>query len=164
MRRLPEEWRLTQTPYNSQISGALLLLPFAGTVIFLGGFERFLEADHVFAGTQVVERFRFALQLFLGIIRGLDRETDPALDLVHLDDTGFDFLPDLEHVLNLRDVIFAELRNVNEPIDVVLQLHERAEARQLRDLALHQIADLVFRIDLFPRIFAQLFNAEADPL
>src|SRR6478672_1365953 len=117
-----------------------------------------------FARTQVVERFRLALELFLGIIRRLDRETDPALDLVHLDDTGFHFLADLEHVLHFRDVILAELGNVNEPVDVVLQLHERTEARQLRDLALHEIADLVFRIDLFPRIVAQLFNAEADPL
>src|SRR4051794_18352789 len=76
--------------------GALLLLAFARPVIFLGGFECFLEADHVFAGAKVVERFGFALELFLGIIRGLDRETDPALDLVHLDDTGFHFLADLE--------------------------------------------------------------------
>src|SRR5437763_15737830 len=125
MRRLPEEWRLTQTPYNSQISGALLLLAFTWPVIFLGGFERFLEADHVFARTQIVERFGFALQLFFGIICGLDRETDPALDFVHLDDARFDFLADLEHVFYLRDVIFAQLRNVDEAIDVVLQFPAR---------------------------------------
>ena len=103
-------------------------------------------------------------QFFFGIIRGLDRKTDAALDFVHLDDARFDFLADLEHVLHLRDVIFAQLGNVNEPVDVVLQLHERAEARELRDLAVHEIADLVFLIDLLPRIFAQLFDAEADAL
>ena len=88
-------------------------------------------------------------QFFFGVIRGLDRETDAALDFVHLDDARFDFLTDLEHVFDLGDVIFAQLRNVNEAIDVVLQLHERAEARQLCYLAVDQIADLVFLIDFF---------------
>ena len=103
-------------------------------------------------------------ELFFGIVRGLDRETDAALDFVDLDDARFDFLSDFEHVLHFRDVIFAQLRNVNEPVDVVLQLHERAEARQLRHFALHEIADLVFLIDFFPRIFAQLFDAKTDAL
>ena len=104
------------------------------------------------------------LQLFLGIIRGLDRKTDAALDFVHFDDARLDFLTDLEHIFHLRDVIFAQLRNVHEAIDVVLQLHERTEARELGYLALNQIADLVFRIDFLPRIFAQLFDAQTDAL
>ena len=115
-------------------------------------------------GRRAVERFGFAAQFFFGIIRGLDRETDAALDFVDLDDARFDFLADLEHVLHFRDVIFAQLRNVDEAIDVVLQLHERAEARELGDLAGDEIADLVFLIDFLPRIVAQLFDAEADPL
>jgi asparaginyl-tRNA synthetase len=87
----------------------LLLRRFARAIIFCGRFERFLEADHVFPGAKVVERLGFAFELFLGIIRGLDRETDATLDFVHLDDARFDFLADLEHVLHLRDVIFAQL-------------------------------------------------------
>ncbi len=34
----------------------------------------------------------------------------------------------------------------------------------LRDLAVDEIADLVFLIDVLPRIVAQLFDAEADAL
>ncbi len=83
-------------------------------------------------GREVCRTLRTSLaQFFLGVVRGLDRETDAALDFVDLDDARFDFLADLEHVLDLVDVIFAELRDVDEAVDVVLQLHERAEAGEL---------------------------------
>ena len=115
-------------------------------------------------GRRAVERFGFALEFFFAVIRGLDRETDAALDLVDLDDAGFDFLADLEDVLDLVDVIFADLRDVDEAVDVVLQLHERAEAGELGDLAVDEVADLVVRVDVLPRIVAQLLDAEADAL
>ena len=38
------------------------------------------------------------------------------------------------------------------------------KAGELGDLAVNQIADLVFLIDILPRIIAQLFDAEADSL
>ena len=44
------------------------------------------------------------------------------------------------------------------------QLDERAEAGKLRDLALDQVADLVFLIDFLPRIGFELLDAEADAL
>ena len=53
---------------------------------------------------------------------------------------------------------------MDEPVDIVLQLHEGAEAGELRYFAVHQITDLVFFIDRFPRIFGQLLNTETDPL
>ena len=96
-------------------------------------------------------RFEF----FLGVVRGLDRETDAALDFVDLDDAGFDFLADLEHVLDLVDALLADLRDVDEAVDVVLQLHERAEAGELGDLAVDEVADLVVRVDVLPRIVAR---------
>ena len=43
-------------------------------------------------------------------------------------------------------------------------MNERTKARQLRYLALNQIADLVFLIDILPWIFAQLFDAKTDAL
>ena len=67
-------------------------------------------------------------EFFLGVVRGLDGKTDAALDFVHLDDAGFDFLTDLEHIFDFSDVIFAQLRDVHEAVDVVLQLHERTES------------------------------------
>ena len=53
---------------------------------------------------------------------------------------------------------------MDEPVDVVLELHKRAETGELGHLAFHEIADLVFLVDVLPRVFAQLFNAEADAL
>ena len=44
------------------------------------------------------------------------------------------------------------------------ELHERAEAGELRDFAFDEIADLVFRVDVLPRIVLELFDAEADAL
>ncbi len=58
--------------------------------------EGLLEADEVFARMQRVERLVSALSCFLGVVRGLDGQTDAALGLVDLDDAGVDFLADLE--------------------------------------------------------------------
>ena len=105
-------------------------------------------------GRSVSNDFDFFAQFFFRIVGGFDRQSDAALDFVHLDDARFDFLADLEHVFHFRDVIFAQLRDMHEPVDVVLQLHERAEAGELGHFAFHQITDLVFLIDVLPRIFA----------
>ena len=53
---------------------------------------------------------------------------------------------------------------MNEPINVVLQLHERAKAGELGHFTFHQVTDLIFLIDRFPWIFGQLFNPETDAL
>ena len=88
------------------------------------------------------------LRLVLVVVDGLDGKADAALHLVHLDDAGFDFVADLEHVLDLGHVVFAELADVHEAVDVVLELHEGAEAGDLRDLALDEVADLEAVVDL----------------
>ena len=61
-------------------------------------------------------------------------------------------------------MIFTELGNVDQPVDVILQLDKRPKTRDFCGLAGNEIADLVFRVDFLPRIVAQLFNAEADSL
>ena len=61
-------------------------------------------------------------------------------------------------------MILTQLGDMHEAIDVVLQLHESAEAGQFGYFAIHQIADLVFLIDRPPWIFAQLFNPKTDSL
>src|SRR6266567_7786454 len=142
-----------------------LLLRFAGTVFFLlGGGKSFFQADHVFSGPERVEGLGFFAQLFLGVVGGFDRQADATLELVHLNNARFDLLADFEHVFHFCDVVFAQFRDVDEPIDVVLQLNERAEASELGHFAFHQVADLVFLIDRLPRIFCELFDPEADPL
>src|SRR5882762_8662931 len=80
---------------TNPLAHPLLLLRVAGAILFLGSGKGLLEADHVFARTQRVERSRFLLDVFLTVGRGLDRETDAALGLVDLDDARFDLLPDL---------------------------------------------------------------------
>ena len=43
-------------------------------------------------------------------------------------------------------------------------MHECAETRELAHVAFDQITDLVFLIDVFPRIVAQLFDSKTDSL
>ena len=83
--------------------------------------------DHVLARTQRVESLGFAAEGILVVVRGLDGKTDAALGLVDLDDAGFHFLTDLEGVLDLVDTVLADLRDVHEAVDVVLELNEGAE-------------------------------------
>src|ERR1700693_753238 len=140
-------------------------LGFAWPIFFLlSSSESFLQTDHVFAGSKGLESLRFLAKLFFGVVRGFDRQPDATLDFVDLDHPSFDFLADLENVFHLGDMVLAQLRDVHQTVDVVLQLNERAKAGELADFAFHQIADLVLLIDYFPRIVAQLFDAEADPL
>ena len=57
---------------GAQRADGLLFFAFARPIIFRGGFESLLEADHIFARTEVVECLGLALEFFLGIIGGLD--------------------------------------------------------------------------------------------
>ncbi len=115
-----------------------------GTIIFLGRLERLFQPYHVFARAETVERFRFFPQFLFGIIRRLDRKTDASLDFVDFDHARFDFLAHLKDVFHFRDVVLAQLRDMDEPVDVVLQLHEGAEAGQLGDLAVTKSPILYF--------------------
>jgi hypothetical protein len=82
----------------------------------------------------------------------LDRETDAALDLVHLDDAGFDLVADLDDVLDLLHVVLAELRDVDEAVDVAIEADEGAEGGDLGDGALDEVADLEAAVDEAPWI------------
>ena len=61
-------------------------------------------------------------------------------------------------------MVLAQLRDVDEPVDVVVQLHKRAKTRELGDFAFDEVTDLVFLVDVLPWIFRELFDPEADPL
>ena len=92
------------------------------------------------------------LELLVGVVGGLDGQADAALAPVDLDDAGGDFLADLEHVLDLVHALLADLRDVDEAVDLVLQADEGAEAGELGDLAGDEVADLVELVDVLPRI------------
>ena len=124
------------------------LLESPGRYLFLGDFEGLGQADHVFAGPQGIERLRLAAQSVLVVVGGLDGQADAPVSLVDLDDARVDFLADLEHVLDLVHAFLADLRDVHQAVDVVLQADERAEAGQLGDLAGDEVADLEAGIDV----------------
>ena len=43
-------------------------------------------------------------------------------------------------------------------------MHKRAKTRELGHFAFDEITDLVFLVDVLPRIFGELFDPETDPL
>ena len=98
------------------------------------------------------------------IVCGLDGKADAALGFVHLDNPRFDFLTDFEGILDLFHAILADLRNVDEAVNVVLELNKRPEVCDLCDRSLHKVADLETDIDFLPRIILELLGAEADAL
>src|SRR6187401_516093 len=53
---------------------------------------------------------------------------------------------------------------MHEAIDVMLQADKRAEARELRNLAGDEIPDFVIFVDVAPRIFAELLDADRNTL
>jgi len=83
----------------------------------------------------VFERFGFCAQLFIGRVGGFDRGPDAALEFVHLDKRGFDFLTTLSTSLNIGDVTSSTRDGELGPSDVVLQLHERAKLASLVNFA-----------------------------
>ena len=98
------------------------------------------------------------------VFRRLYRQTDTAVSFIDLDHARRYVLADLEHVLDLVHAIFADLRNMHQAVDVVLKANERAETGELRDLAADEIADFVILVDVRPRIFGELFDAERNAL
>src|SRR5437667_12902890 len=76
------------------------LVLFAFLLCLVGGVEGVLQGHKILAGLERIEHSLFGLELFGGIVGGLDRQTDAAVSLVNLDDPRGDILPDLEHVLD----------------------------------------------------------------
>ena len=98
------------------------------------------------------------------IVCCLNGKPDAPLGFVHLDNPRFDFLTDFQGILDLFHAILADLRNVDEAVDVVLELDKRSEVCDLCDRSLHKIADLETDIDILPGIILELLGAEADAL
>ena len=119
-----------------------------------------MQCDQVFAGFKRIENLLFFGQLLVRVVRGLDRKSDPALGPIDLDHAGGDIFVDLQDILDLVDAVFADLGDVNQSVDIVFQTDERSETGQLGNLAADQIADLVERVDLVPRIVGELFHTE----
>src|SRR5512138_42131 len=95
----------------------------------------------------------------------LHAEADPLRLRVDVEDDRLDrvtLVDELRRVLHaLRP---AHLGDVDEPLDALLQLDERAVVREADDLALHARADRVLLVGAVPRILLDLLEAEADAL
>ncbi len=124
-----------------------------------------VQADEVFAGLDCgVEGCGFFAHVFFVVVCGFDGEADAALAFVHFDDAGVDFVADFEHVFDFLNTLFAELRDVDEAVDVAVEFHKRAEGGEFADGAFDFVADFVAGLDGLPRVFVDLFHAEADAL
>src|SRR5262249_6632318 len=83
-------------------------------------------------------------------------------DVQDHDVDGVAFLHDLRRVLHALGP--RHVGDVDQPVDSWLDLHERAEARQVPDFALNPGADRVFLGQNHPRILLRLLHAEPDLL
>ena len=133
------------------------------------GFEEVTEVDHVVFGLESGSGgvfFAGGLEVFFIELFGdsLDGETDAAFVVVDFDHASFDFVIDIQHVLDLFDVVFGELGDVNEAVDLVGKFNKSTESGDLGDFALDNIADLVELFDVFPGVIFQLLQTEADAL
>src|SRR4051812_38733209 len=85
-----------------------------------------------------------------------ERKADALLlrvDGKHLD---FNLLPFAHHVAGSEHAAVPQLRNMDQAFDAGLQLYERAEIHESRYGAFYASADLVLRIDILPRVRADL--------
>ena len=94
----------------------------------------------------------------------LDRQADaPALQ-VEVDDLDPEFLTRRDDLFGELDMVGRHLRDVDQSLDSVANLDERAERDQLGDAAIDQLADLVALGELLPWILLGGLEREADAL
>src|SRR5438045_3281296 len=121
-----------------------------------------LECHQVLAGLQGVQSCLLSLELFVRVVGSLDGQANTAVSLINLNDARIDFLAHLEDVFDLINPVLADLRDMDQAIDLMLQPHKRSEAGKLRDIAGDQVANLVELINVFPRISAKLFDTDRN--
>src|SRR5258705_315161 len=74
--------------------------------------------------------------------RLLDRQGDATPVEIDVDDLDPQLLARCDDLLGRLDVVRGHLRDVHETFDAFAHLHEGAEGHELRDLAVHELADL----------------------
>ena len=94
----------------------------------------------------------------------LDRQADAAALEVEVDDLDPQLLARRDHLLGQVDVVGRHLRDVDQALDAVAHLDERAERHELGDPAVDQLADPVAGGELLPRVLLGGLEREADAL
>ena len=94
----------------------------------------------------------------------LDRQRDPPPVEVDVDDLHPQLLAGGDDLLGRLDVVGRHLRDVDQTLDALADLHERAERHELGDPAVDELADLVAAGELLPRVLLRRLQRERDPL
>src|SRR5690606_25438284 len=115
---------------------------------------------HAIAAVVVVRELLPRVRLAL-----LDAQGDAAALLVDVEHHDLDFLADV-HDLRLIDVLVGpiHLRDVDQTLDALRDLHEAAVVGNVGALAEQARAGRVAPADVLPGIVAELLDAEADTL
>ena len=105
-------------------------------------------------------------ELLPGVGLGLaQRQRQPALVDVDLGDDDLDLLAGVEEALGVLDLLGPRhLGDVDQALDALLELDERAVVDHVGDLAGDLLADRVAGLDVRPRVLEALPVAEGDPL
>src|SRR4051812_47660086 len=182
----------SDTRETSSTSSALVMLPFviaeSLSVMGVGDWGLARPTNHTLPITQslipspqspvpevIAERRRaVARALLVGFPVGAEfvaleranRETDLPLRRRELDDLHRVGLAHRQRDLLVlaRMVGVVELRNVNQSLDALVELDERAKVRHPDDLALDRVADVVAREEVVPDVGGELLQAERQPL
>src|SRR3954447_17266401 len=96
----------------------------------------------------------------LGPRGAAERESDLSLGGVDGDDLRLQRLARLDERLGVLDPLLRELGDVNQTLDALLDLDERAEVEHLDDLGLDDLAGRVIVRNAIPRIGNQLLDAK----
>src|SRR4051812_15481772 len=94
----------------------------------------------------------------------LDRQRQATAVGVDLEDLHAHVVARLDDLARVLDVVVGELGDVDEALDAVEDLDERAKRDDLRDGALELVADVVGVDDPLPRVLLGLLETEGDPL
>ena len=102
---------------------------------------------------------------FLDRGRQLAAEADLAVVGIDPQDLDLDRLANLDLGFGVVDLVLGEFRDVQQPFEVVLELHEDTEVGDLRDRPGDNRTGLVATGDVgFPRVLLQLLHAQGNPL
>ena len=94
----------------------------------------------------------------------LDGEADAPPLKVQVDDLHPQLLSRGNNLLWQLDMVGRHLRDVNETLDSLTDLDEGSERDKLRDPAVDELADLMCRGELLPRILLSRLERKAYPL
>src|ERR1700720_3510948 len=95
----------------------------------------------------------------------LDSQRNAPVPRLDVEYHHINLIANLRNLRRMRDLLIpAHLRNVNEPFDALLQLHEHAVIHHANDLALYFAASRIFLRGADPGIGHKLLQSQRNPL